>query len=135
MSNAFQQDLDSELETLKSIARRLDALFRIPGTKLTVGIDNLLGFIPVIGDAAALAPAAWLVWKARKLGATPGAQVVMVGNLVIDFAIGSIPLVGDIFDIAYNANIRNMRLLEQNLEKRAARARAYGDPGPAEYCA
>ena len=122
MEREFQQDLDTELERLKIIARRLDALFRIPGTRLTVGIDNLLGFIPVIGDAAALAPALWLVWKARQLGATPGALVVMLANLVIDLVIGSIPLIGDLFDIAYNANIRNMRLLEANLRKRSARA-------------
>lgn len=126
MRETFQQDLDTELEQLRTIARRLDALFRIPGTRLTVGIDNLLGFIPVIGDAAALAPALWLVWKARQLGATPGAQIVMLGNLAIDLVVGSIPLIGDLFDIAYNANIRNVRLLEANLEKRAARAQAVG---------
>lgn len=124
MEREFQQDLDTELERLKIIARRLDALFRIPGTRLTVGIDNLLGFIPVIGDAAALAPALWLVWKAKGLGATPGALVVMLANLVIDLVIGSIPLIGDLFDIAYNANIRNMRLLEANLRKRSTRAQA-----------
>lgn len=126
MRETFQQDLDTELEHLKTIARRLDALFRIPGTRLTVGIDNLLGFIPVIGDIAALAPALWLVWKARQLGATPGAQIVMLGNLAIDVVVGSVPLIGDLFDIAYNANIRNVRILEANLAKRAARAQAVG---------
>ncbi len=122
MGKPYQQDLEAELEKLWTFARRLDALFRIPGTKLTVGIDNILGFLPVIGDAAALAPALWLVWKARQLGATPGAQIVMLGNLAIDMIVGSIPLIGDLFDIAYNANIRNVRLLEVNLARRAARA-------------
>lgn len=123
MRETFQQDLDTELHKLKRVARRLDALFRIPGTKLTVGVDNLLGFIPVIGDIAAMIPALWLVWRARQLGATPGAQLVMLTNLAIDVAIGSIPLIGDLFDIAYNANIRNMRLLDANLRRRAASAR------------
>ncbi len=123
MRDTFQQDLDTELFKLKRVARRLDALFRIPGTRLTVGVDNLLGFIPVIGDIAALAPALWIVWKARQLGATPGAQVVMLANLAVDVVIGSIPLVGDLFDIAYNANIRNVRLLEANLRRRTAQAR------------
>ena len=122
MRDTFQQDIELELEKLRLAARRLDALFRIPGTRLTVGIDNLLGFIPVIGDAAALAPALWLVWRARQLGATPGAQIVMLGNLAIDLVVGSIPVIGDLFDIAYNANIRNVRLLEVNLRKRASRA-------------
>ncbi|WP_235862098.1 DUF4112 domain-containing protein [Roseovarius litorisediminis] len=110
------------MERLKHVAQRLDALFRIPGTKLTVGLDNLLGFIPVIGDAAAMAPALWLVWKARQLGATPGALAYMMFNLVIDFVIGSIPLIGDLFDIAYNANVRNINLLEVNLARRTQRA-------------
>ncbi len=122
MRNHTQQDLNSELERLKHVAQRLDALFRIPGTKLTVGLDNLLGFIPVIGDAAAMAPALWLVWKARQLGATPGALAYMMFNLVIDFVIGSIPLIGDLFDIAYNANVRNINLLEVNLARRTQRA-------------
>ena len=124
MRETFQQDIDTELAHLKLIARRLDALFHIPGTRLTVGIDNILGFIPVIGDAAALAPALWLVWKGRQLGATPGAQIVMLGNLAIDVIVGSVPLIGDLFDIAFNANIRNMRLLERNLNRRTARAQA-----------
>ena len=124
MEETFQQDIDTELAHLKLVARRLDALFRIPGTRLTVGIDNILGFIPVIGDAAALVPALWLVWKGRQLGATPGAQFVMLANLAIDVIFGSVPLVGDLFDIAYNANIRNMRLLEANLAKRTRRAQA-----------
>lgn len=123
MQWAHQQDLDTELQELNRIARRLDAMFRIPGTRLTVGIDNLLGFIPVVGDIAALAPALWLVWKARQLGATTGAQIAMLLNLAVDVVIGSIPLVGDLFDIAYNANIRNVRLLEANLRRRANEAR------------
>lgn len=123
MNIGTQQLLDDELENLRRIARQLDALFTIPGTRITIGIDNLLGFLPVIGDIAALAPAAWLVWKARQLGATPGAQMVMFLNLVIDVVVGSIPIFGDAFDILYNANIRNVRLLEANLAKRTERAR------------
>lgn len=123
MNIGTQQHLDDELENLRRIARQLDALFTIPGTRITIGIDNLLGFLPVIGDIAALAPAAWLVWKARQLGATPGAQMVMFLNLVIDVVVGSIPIFGDAFDILYNANIRNVRLFEANLAKRTERAR------------
>ena len=118
-----QQDLDAELEKLRRLAFKLDALFTIPGTRIKIGIDNLLGFLPVIGDLAALAPALWLVWRARKLGATQGAQAFMAINLTVDFVIGSIPIAGDVFDILYNANIRNYRLLEYNLARRAEQAR------------
>lgn len=122
MTDNIQQDLDTELQNLKRLATRLDALFAIPGTRINIGLDNILGFVPVIGDAAALAPAIYLVWKARKLGATPGAQVLMVGNLALDFAVGAIPIVGDAFDILYNANLRNVAILERNLSTRTARA-------------
>ncbi len=117
-----QQDLETELSRLRTLATRLDALFTIPGTRINIGLDNILGFLPVVGDIAAFVPAAWLVWRARQLGATPGAQVVMAGNLVLDLTIGSIPIIGDAFDILYNANLRNYALLETNLAKRTARA-------------
>lgn len=135
MVEHIQQDIDEELEKLRILARRLDALFKIPGTRLTVGLDNLLGFLPVIGDAAALAPALWLVWKARQLGARPGALVLMLGNLVVDMIIGSVPLIGDLFDIAYNANVRNIRLLEASLARRAQQARPVGGAPELEHTA
>ncbi len=118
----IQQDIDTELAKLKTLATRLDALFTIPGTRINVGLDNLLGFLPVVGDIAALAPAAYLVWRARQLGATPGAQAMMAGNLTLDLVVGSVPIIGDAFDILYNANLRNVAILEQNLAKRTSRA-------------
>ena len=117
-----EQNLDLELEQLRRVAWRMDALFFIPGTNLSVGLDNILGLVPVVGDTLALAPAAWIIWKARKLGATPGALAYMCANMLVDVVIGSIPIVGDVFDIYYNANIRNVRLLEKNIAKRAERA-------------
>lgn len=101
----------------------MDALFRIPRTKVTVGLDNILGLAPVVGDAAALIPSLWIIWQARKLGATPGALAYMVMNTGNDFVIGSIPIVGDVFDMTYNANVRNVAALERNLEKTATSAK------------
>lgn len=127
----MQQDIDLELARIRRVAWRMDALFYIPGTNLSVGLDNLVGLIPVVGDAAAIAPSVWIVWRAKQLGATPGALAFMVSNLVVDFAIGSIPIAGDIFDVAYNANIRNYRLLEKNLGRVASEARDVSGPMPA----
>ena len=118
----MEQNLDAELARLRKVAWRMDALFYIPRTNVSVGLDNILGLIPVVGDAAALGPSLWLIWKAHRLGATPGAIAYMVFNTTLDLLIGSIPLVGDIFDVLYNANIRNYRALERNLDRRAARA-------------
>ena len=118
----IEQDIDTELAKLRKIAWRMDAIFYIPRTNISIGLDNILGLIPVVGDAAALAPSIYLIYKARQLGATPGALAYMSFNTLLDFAIGSIPIVGDIFDVIYNANIRNYRALEVNLNKKAARA-------------
>ena len=118
----IEQDIDFELKRLRKIAWRMDAIFYIPGTNISVGLDNLLGLIPVVGDTLAVIPSAYMILKARQLGATPGAIAYMVGNTVVDLLIGSIPIVGDIFDVVYNANIRNYRALERNLNMQAERA-------------
>ncbi|WP_341366255.1 DUF4112 domain-containing protein [Yoonia sp. BS5-3] len=119
----IEQDIDFELARLRKLAWRMDALFYIPGTKISVGFDNLIGLIPVVGDALATLPSLWMITRARKLGASPGAIAYMIFNTFVDMAIGAIPLVGDIFDVLYNANIRNYNALERSLNKKAARAK------------
>jgi len=119
----IEQDITYELDRLRRVAWRMDAIFTIPKTRVTVGLDNILGLVPVVGDLLALAPSVWMIHKAYQLGATPGALAYMICNTVLDLVIGSVPVIGDIFDVLYNANIRNYRALETNLNKQAARAR------------
>lgn len=119
----IEQDIDFELARLRKLAWRMDALFYIPGTNVSVGLDNLVGLVPVVGDALTALPSLWMINQARKLGASPGALAYMIFNTVLDFAIGAIPFVGDIFDVLYNANIRNYNTLDRNLNKKAARAK------------
>jgi len=120
----IEQNLDLELQKLRKLAWRMDALFYIPRTNISVGLDNILGLIPAVGDTLALAPAVYLIYKAKQLGATPGTLAYMIGNTVVDLVIGSIPVIGDIFDVIYNANIRNYRALERNLNRQAEDATA-----------
>ncbi len=120
----IQHDIDFELARLRKLAWRMDALFHIPGTKFTVGLDNIVGLIPVVGDALTALPSLWMINRARKLGASPGTLAYMIFNTVLDFAIGGIPVLGDVFDVIYNANIRNYMALERNLNKNAARAKS-----------
>lgn len=119
----IQHDIDFELARLRKLAWRMDALFYIPGTNLSVGLDNIVGLIPVVGDALTALPSLWMINRARKLGASPGALAYMIFNTALDFVIGAIPVIGDIFDVIYNANIRNYRTLERSLNKKAARAK------------
>ncbi len=119
----IQQDIDFELARLRKIAWRMDALFYIPGTNISVGLDNIVGLVPVVGDGLTALPSIWIIHRAYKLGVSPGTLAYMVLNTALDVFIGMMPVIGDIFDVLYNANIRNYRALEQNLNKKAARAK------------
>lgn len=107
---------DQELERLARLADWLDSRFVIPGTGIRFGADSILGLVPFIGDGASLLPALYLIHRARKLGVPADLVSRMIANLAIDFAVGSIPLLGDIFDVTFKANRRNMALLRQHME-------------------
>lgn len=110
----------ADLDRLDNLAHRMDALFRVPGTSIRVGADSLLGLIPGVGDTLALAPAGYIIASARRLGA-PWPLIGRMGfNAGVDAIIGSIPLLGDIFDIGWKGNLRNVRLLRAHLERKGA---------------
>jgi len=119
----IQTDIDEELRRLRVVANRMDALFHVPGTRIKVGLDNILGLVPFVGDLAAALPSLWLIHRANKIGATRGTLAYMMLNTTLDFTVGSIPIVGDIFDVVYSANLRNYAALEAHLNRRAARAK------------
>ena len=119
----IENNIDLELHRLRKLAWRMDAIFTIPRTRITVGLDNIVGFIPVAGDLLTALPGLWMINRAYKLGASPGTLAYMVFNTGLDTAIGMIPIVGDIFDMLYCANIRNYNALERSLNKNAARAK------------
>lgn len=119
----IQYDIDEELRRLRKVAMRMDALFYIPRTRISIGLDNIIGLVPVVGDVASVVPSVWMIHRAYKIGATPGAIAYMCLNTTLDLVIGSIPIIGDVFDVVYNANLRNYRALETNLNNRTARAK------------
>jgi hypothetical protein len=95
------------------LARLLDQAFRVPGTSWRFGLDPLLGLVPGAGDLISAAIGAYGVWLAGQLGAPSSLIARMLLNLFVDTAIGSIPFVGDLFDFAFKANMRNRMLLER----------------------
>ena len=118
----IEQNIDDELARLRKLAWRMDALFFIPRTNISVGLDNIVGLVPVVGDTLTALPSAWMITRAYHLGASPGTLAYMALNTVLDLFIGMIPVVGDIFDVVYNANIRNYRALERSLNRNAGDA-------------
>jgi len=101
----------AELDRLEWLALRMDKAFRLPGTKIRIGWDSILGLIPGVGDVAAVGPAAYIIYRAHRLGVPRGTLARMGVNVGIDWAIGSVPLIGDLFDVGFKANCRNVELL------------------------
>jgi hypothetical protein len=108
---------DAALRRLQTVANLLDSAFVIPGTKQRVGLDAIIGLIPGLGDVATTLLSSYIVWEARNLGVSKFALARMLANLGIHAAVGSIPLVGDVFDAFFRVNQRNMRILRAQLER------------------
>lgn len=104
----------ARLQALRRVATLFDSAFPVPGTTYRVGLDPILGFIPVIGDVVSPLFAVAVLWQARDLGIPRVVQLRMVFNVAIDALIGAVPLAGDLFDFAWKANDRNLRLLEHH---------------------
>ncbi len=105
------RNLDRDFERLDRLATLLDNSIRIPGTRIRVGLDGLIGLVPGIGDSLMLLISLYVVLRARMLGAPLSIILQMLVNVALDFVVGSVPVLGDIFDIAFKANIRNIDLL------------------------
>ncbi len=100
-------------ETLERIAWLMDRAFTIPGTKIRVGLDAVLGLLPIGGDVAAGLVQTGVVLVALSHYKVPKAVAArMMGNVLLDVGVGAIPLLGDLFDVAFKANTRNLKLLE-----------------------
>lgn len=113
----FGRDAQSVRARLEAVEAVLERAFLIPGLNRRVGLDAVLGLVPVVGDVITTAMGAWLVWEARNLGMSKFQLARMAANVGIDTAIGAIPLVGDLFDFAFRSNTKNLRLIKRYLDK------------------
>lgn len=100
-----------------AMERVLEGLFVIPGTKMRVGLDSIVGVVPIVGDLVTAAMGAWIVWEARNLGMSRFQLARMAGHIGIDTLVGAVPLVGDLFDFAYKSNTKNLRIILKHLDK------------------
>ena len=106
---------EARLKRVRLLSRLLDEQFRIPGTTQRVGLDGLLGLIPGVGDAVGALLSTYILYEAIRLGVPKTVLLRMVANIGIDTVGGAIPVVGDIFDIAWKANKKNAALLHAYL--------------------
>jgi hypothetical protein len=105
------------LERLEALASFMDSAVVIPGTNIRFGADALIGLVPGIGDLVTAGVASLIILEARRMGAPTHVVARMIGNVALDGLVGVIPVVGDLFDVAFRANLRNMRLLRKHFEK------------------
>lgn len=102
------------LARLDALANFMDSAVVIPGTNVRFGADALIGLVPGIGDVLSAGISCVIVLEARRMGAPAHVITRMIGNIAIDGVVGAIPVLGDLFDVAFRANLRNMRLLRRH---------------------
>ena len=108
-------DLEARIERLDGLSRLLDTAFVIPGTGIRFGVDAIIGIIPGVGDWAGVALSSLILLEAARIGIPPALLARMIGNVVIEGVIGYVPIAGDVIDVFWRANRRNMALLREHL--------------------
>ncbi len=110
----FTPDIATRLARMRRLAWLVDGVFRVPGTRIRFGLNSLIGLAPGVGDAALGLVSLYIVQQAHAMGVPSHKLARMLGNVAIEVVGGSVPLLGDLFDVALKANLRNIRIIEQH---------------------
>lgn len=108
-----QKESSPELKWVDGFTRTLDTRLTLPGTKIRFGLDFVLGLIPGVGDAISLALSGILIATMAKNGVSIMLVIKMLGNVLLDTIVGAIPILGNVFDLFYKANTRNLKLMRE----------------------
>ena len=109
------------LARIDALANLMDSAVAIPGTRIRLGLDSLIGLVPGVGDIASALISSYIIWEARQLGLPRWKIARMIGNVALDTTVGAIPVVGDVLDVFYKSNRRNLRIVKEHLEREANR--------------
>jgi hypothetical protein len=112
------------IERVRWLGELLDNSIPVPGTNFRFGIDTIIGLIPGVGDLIGGALSAYIILEAARLGVPRSLLARMGYNVLVDVAVGAIPVLGDLFDAGYKANLRNLALLQGHVEAPATARRA-----------
>jgi hypothetical protein len=110
----LSRDAERRIERLRWLARLLDGAFPIPGGRGRFGLDGIIGLVPGIGDGASALLSLYIVYEAKQLGVPAGKLARMLGNIALDTVVGAVPLAGDLFDIVWKSNLRNIAILDEH---------------------
>jgi len=117
MATPTEAQQRATLERLEKFSRFTDNSIGLPFTKFKIGVEAVIGLVPIIGDAAGLVLSSYVLFEAQRVGASKSVKLRMLRNMGIDFVGGLLPVVGDAFDAIFKANTRNTRLLKNYLEE------------------
>ena len=123
-------EIEAAVARIEAISRLTDDLFEIPGTKVRVGLDAIIGLVPIVGDLISQAISSYLIWEARRLGVSRFTVARMFANSAVDTVVGMVPFAGDAFDVAFRANRKNVALLKAHLAKHGHVRRTGAGAGP-----
>ena len=99
---------------LEALARLFDTAFILPGTNIRFGVEAVMRLVPGVGDAAATALSCWLLYEAYQLEVPKHVFARMVANVAIEGVVGAVPFFGDMFDVGFRANRRNVKILQEH---------------------
>ncbi len=116
-------DKESELQAIEQLARWLDSRFEIPGLPIRFGLDALLGLIPGLGDTVTSVVSLYLLQSAVRQGVSRATIARMALNILVDYVLGAVPILGDLFDVYWKSNSRNAALLRRSLSDSPAERR------------
>jgi hypothetical protein len=111
----LQMTEDSRLSRVRTLARALDSAVPIPGTSFRFGLDPILGLVPGLGDLAGAILSGYIVLAGIRMGVSRSGVVRMLANIAIDTFVGSVPVLGDLFDAGWKSNNRNVALIERHM--------------------
>ncbi|HSM97111.1 MAG TPA: DUF4112 domain-containing protein [Rhizomicrobium sp.] len=111
------------LAQLEWLADLLDSRFVLPGTNVRFGLDGMIGLVPVVGDIISALISFYLISRASELGLSPWVKTRMVWNVALDTVVGSVPVLGDMFDVSFKSNRRNIALARRYLARHGSRRR------------
>lgn len=110
-------DPQSIRRRVESLERVLEGAFTVPGLNRKVGLDAMVGLVPIAGDVISAAIGMYLVWEARNLGMSKWQLARMTANVGFDTAVGAIPIAGDLFDFVFRSNSRNLKIIRKHMDK------------------
>jgi len=105
------------LDRIDALSKLFDTAFVLPGTNIRFGIEAVMRLVPGIGDAAASALSCYLLYEAHRLEVPSQVFARLVANVALEGVVGAVPLVGDLFDVGFRANRRNVRILKEHFER------------------